>query len=179
MKLICSQFELNSALQLVSRAVASRPTHPVLANVLLTADEGTGKYTFTINNDMSNTNYNITSNGSGGTVNISGIGANGTLATIAVNGLGSGYCVGDLVGITTVTSGSGAGGYGAVLSVESISNTIDSMYLTNVQGEEFNNNQPVIHYVNDNRTSTASVQVNGTSIQLGELYSGKVFFSIV
>ena len=27
-------------------------------------DEGTGKYTFTINNDMSNTNYNITSNGS-------------------------------------------------------------------------------------------------------------------
>ena len=27
-------------------------------------DEATGKYTFTINNDMSNTNYNITSNGS-------------------------------------------------------------------------------------------------------------------
>ena len=27
-------------------------------------DEATGKYTFTITNDMSNTNYNITSNGS-------------------------------------------------------------------------------------------------------------------
>ena len=27
-------------------------------------DEATGKYTFTINNDMSNANYNITSNGS-------------------------------------------------------------------------------------------------------------------
>ena len=38
MKLVCSQTELNTALQLVSRAVASRPTHPVLANVLLTAD---------------------------------------------------------------------------------------------------------------------------------------------
>tara|TARA_B100000700_G_scaffold310974_1_gene392185 strand:+ start:348 stop:1505 length:1158 start_codon:yes stop_codon:yes gene_type:complete len=38
MKLVCSQAELNSALQLVTRAVASRPTHPVLANVLLTAD---------------------------------------------------------------------------------------------------------------------------------------------
>ena len=43
MKLVCSQAELNTALQLVSRAVASRPTHPVLANVLLTADAGTDR----------------------------------------------------------------------------------------------------------------------------------------
>ncbi len=47
MKLLCSQSELNTALQLVSRAVASRPTHPVLANVLLTADEGTGRISLT------------------------------------------------------------------------------------------------------------------------------------
>ena len=47
MKLVCSQIELNSSLQLVSRAVASRPTHPVLANVLLTADEGTGRLSLT------------------------------------------------------------------------------------------------------------------------------------
>ncbi|WP_320666697.1 DNA polymerase III subunit beta [Prochlorococcus sp. MIT 1307] len=47
MKLICSQIELNTALQLVSRAVASRPTHPVLANVLLTADEGTSRLSLT------------------------------------------------------------------------------------------------------------------------------------
>ena len=47
MKLVCSQSELNTALQLVSRAVASRPTHPVLANVLLTADEGTGRLSLT------------------------------------------------------------------------------------------------------------------------------------
>ena len=47
MKLICSQTELNSALQLVSRAVASRPTHPVLANVLITADAGTGRLSLT------------------------------------------------------------------------------------------------------------------------------------
>jgi DNA polymerase-3 subunit beta len=38
MKLICTQNELNTHLSLVSRAVPSRPTHPVLANVLLTAD---------------------------------------------------------------------------------------------------------------------------------------------
>ncbi|NJM48135.1 MAG: DNA polymerase III subunit beta [Alkalinema sp. RU_4_3] len=39
MKLACAQNNLNAHLSLVSRAVASRPTHPVLANVLLVADE--------------------------------------------------------------------------------------------------------------------------------------------
>jgi len=47
MKLVCSQSELNSSLQLVSRAVAGRPTHPVLANVLLTADGATGRLSLT------------------------------------------------------------------------------------------------------------------------------------
>ncbi|MCP9775549.1 DNA polymerase III subunit beta [Cyanobium sp. HWJ4-Hawea] len=47
MKLVCSQSELNASLQLVSRAVAGRPTHPVLANVLLTADAGTGRLSLT------------------------------------------------------------------------------------------------------------------------------------
>lgn len=39
MKLVCAQNSLSTNLSLVSRAVASRPTHPVLANVLLVADE--------------------------------------------------------------------------------------------------------------------------------------------
>lgn len=39
MKLVCTQNDLNANLSLVSRAVPSKPTHPVLANVLLTADE--------------------------------------------------------------------------------------------------------------------------------------------
>lgn len=39
MKFICSQSDFNSNLSLVSRAVSSRPTHPVLGNVLLVADE--------------------------------------------------------------------------------------------------------------------------------------------
>ena len=47
MKVVCSQSELNGALQLVSRAVATRPTHPVLANVLLTADAGTNRLSLT------------------------------------------------------------------------------------------------------------------------------------
>jgi DNA polymerase-3 subunit beta len=47
MKLVCSQAELSASLQLVSRAVASRPTHPVLANVLLTADAATNRLSLT------------------------------------------------------------------------------------------------------------------------------------
>lgn len=38
MKLICTQSDLNQHLSLVSRVVPSRPSHPVLANVLLKAD---------------------------------------------------------------------------------------------------------------------------------------------
>tara|TARA_A100001388_G_scaffold258316_1_gene224758 strand:- start:2921 stop:4078 length:1158 start_codon:yes stop_codon:yes gene_type:complete len=47
MDIVCSQNELNSAIQLVSKAVASRPTHPILANILLTADQGTNKVSLT------------------------------------------------------------------------------------------------------------------------------------
>jgi DNA polymerase-3 subunit beta len=39
MRLVCSQNQLASNLSLVSRAVGSRPTHPVLANILFNADE--------------------------------------------------------------------------------------------------------------------------------------------
>ncbi len=41
MKLVCTQSNLSSHLSLVSRAVSSRPSHPILANVLLNADEET------------------------------------------------------------------------------------------------------------------------------------------
>ena len=41
MKLVCTQSHLSSHLSLVSRAVSSRPSHPILANVLLNADEAT------------------------------------------------------------------------------------------------------------------------------------------
>jgi DNA polymerase-3 subunit beta len=47
MKLICSQSDLSSNLSLVSRAVPSRPTHPVLANILLQADAKTNQISLT------------------------------------------------------------------------------------------------------------------------------------
>ena len=47
MKLVCTQSDLSTNLSLVSRAVPSRPTHPVLANVLLTADAQSGQVSLT------------------------------------------------------------------------------------------------------------------------------------
>ena len=47
MKLVCTQSDLSSNLSLTSRAVPSRPTHPVLANVLLQADAETNRVSLT------------------------------------------------------------------------------------------------------------------------------------
>lgn len=47
MKLVCAQSDLSTNLSLVSRAVPSRPTHPVLANVLLQADAQTNSVSLT------------------------------------------------------------------------------------------------------------------------------------
>jgi DNA polymerase-3 subunit beta len=47
MKLVCTQSDLSTNLALVSRAVPSRPTHPVLANVLLIANEEIGQVSLT------------------------------------------------------------------------------------------------------------------------------------
>ena len=47
MEIICNQNEFNNAIQLVNKAVASRPTHPILANLLITADKGTNKISLT------------------------------------------------------------------------------------------------------------------------------------
>ncbi len=47
MEIICKQNELNNAIQLVNKAVASRPTHPILSNILFTADQVTNKISLT------------------------------------------------------------------------------------------------------------------------------------
>lgn len=47
MKLVCNQSDLSANMTLVSRAVPSRPTHPVLANVLLQADAQKGQVSLT------------------------------------------------------------------------------------------------------------------------------------
>ncbi|YAI82858.1 MAG: DNA polymerase III subunit beta [cyanobacterium endosymbiont of Rhopalodia sterrenbergii] len=47
MEFVCSQVELNNNLSLVSRAVPSRPTHPMLGNVLVVVDADKGRVSLT------------------------------------------------------------------------------------------------------------------------------------
>lgn len=47
MKIVCSQIDLKNNLSLVSRAVPTRPTHPILANILLVADKAKNRVTLT------------------------------------------------------------------------------------------------------------------------------------
>ncbi|PAX53585.1 DNA polymerase III subunit beta [Brunnivagina elsteri] len=47
MKIVCTQSDLNTNLSFTSRAVPSRPTHPVLANVLLVADADSNQVSLT------------------------------------------------------------------------------------------------------------------------------------
>jgi len=47
MEIVCNQDAFNNAIQLVSKAVSSRPTHPILANLLLAADQVTNKISLT------------------------------------------------------------------------------------------------------------------------------------
>ena len=47
MRLTCSQSDLNASLQLVSRAVSTKPTHPILGNILLIADKETNRLSLT------------------------------------------------------------------------------------------------------------------------------------
>ncbi|NJL83207.1 MAG: DNA polymerase III subunit beta, partial [Chloroflexaceae bacterium] len=47
MKITCTQSDFNTHLSLVSRAVPSRPTHPILGNILLEADARNGSVSLT------------------------------------------------------------------------------------------------------------------------------------
>ena len=78
--------------------------------------------------------YAITGKGVGYRVQISSIGADGNITGIVTTATGTGYQVGDIVGIVTAASAGGPGqGTNAVLSVQE-SNGIDTLYLENING---------------------------------------------
>ena len=93
----------------------------------------TGGTNYTTTNNVQT--YNITGNGSGLRLNITASG--GSITGVAVSTLfaGNGYSVGDVVGIVTSTV-SPASGKGAQITISSISG-VDTLYLSNVQGESF------------------------------------------
>jgi hypothetical protein len=114
--------------------------------------------------------YAITGQGSGATATVT-ITSGGTLNSISITNVGNGYAVGDILGITTSNV---VRGTGATISVSSI-NGIDTLYLTNVQGESFTNGSDVIYYNGNTAVSMANTDVRGSSSIISPLYSGNTF----
>ena len=116
----------------------------------------------------------LTGSGTGCTVNVTV--SNEVVTAVAINGTGSGYQVGDVLTVdnssTKVTRGAGL-----KFVVNSISSQFDTLYLTDVQGEKFTNNQPIVTYGanNDTRAVLSGALVNQDSVQNGDLFAGNVF----
>ncbi len=112
--------------------------------------------------------YKITGSGSGAkaTVVVSGgvISGNPTITTA-----GNGYVVGDILGITTSNVIKGTN---AQISVTTL-NGLDTLYLTNVQGEEFTSGQDLVVYNGNTAVSYANTDILSSS-QIGSLYDGRV-----
>jgi len=117
--------------------------------------------------------FNINSNGSGLTLNVtvgSGI-SNVTAVSVATSG--SGYVVGDTVGLTTADIG--GFGDGAVISVNSLWG-VDTLYLTNVQGEEMTVGAGLSYYDNSGTIGYSGVDVVTTNVTTGDTNDGSWFF---
>lgn len=117
--------------------------------------------------------FNIDSNGTGLTLNVTvGMGiSNVTAVSVATSG--SGYVVGDTVGLTTADIG--GFGDGAVINVESLWG-IDTLYLTNVQGEEMTVGAGLSYYDNSGTIGYSGVDVVTTNVTTGDTNDGSWFF---
>ena len=113
--------------------------------------------------------YSITGNGTGATGIVtfsSGVVSGNPAITLA----GNGYVVGDILGITTSDV---AKGKNAQISVNSLSGT-DTLFLTNVQGEEFTEGQDLVVYSDTNTAvAYANTDIRSSDV-ISNLYDGRV-----
>ena len=120
--------------------------------------------------DTSVTTYNITGSGSGLLLNISA--TSGTITgTPTIVTPGNGYAIGDVVGIVTSSVSSNTG-KDARITINAIGNSLDTLYLSNVQGESFTVGAGLSYYNNSNAlVSLASTFIRSSSSS-GNQYSG-------
>jgi len=111
--------------------------------------------------------YTITGSGSGarGTVVVT---AN-KLSSVSITTPGNGYVVGDLVGVTTSSVIKGSGGRVSVTTLDGN----DTLYLTNVQGEEFTASTDLVVYGGSTAVSYANTDILSSSV-VNSLYEGNV-----
>ena len=118
----------------------------------------------------------LTSDGSGATASITIDGTTGAVKLIENVTAGSRYSVGDVVTIDN-SSSLVSRGAGAKFAIKEINSTLDTIYLTDVQGEVFKSGANIIHYgaSNDTRTTTTGpATINGDSEVASDLNTGNV-----
>ena len=119
--------------------------------------------------------FNVTGSGSGLKLNITA--TNGVITGVAVSTLspGSGYNAGDVVGIVT-SSVSPVGGRNARITITGTGTGIDTLYLSNVQGNSFNVGVATLSYydTSGNLVSLANTTIT-SSTAVGGVYSGNFF----
>ena len=115
--------------------------------------------------------YSISGGGSGATATVTV--NNDAEITVSIASTGNGYIVGDVLGITTADVGN-AGTNTEITVTETFG--IDTLYLTNVQGEKFNDGRRLVYYtdiVNDTIVDSG-VDVRNDSLVNGDLHSGNI-----
>ena len=104
------------------------------------------------------------------------VGSDGTIpSTVAINAsnVGNGYSVGDV--ITVDSNSMGASGSGARITITSNNNSIDTLFLTNVQGENFNTGEVIKYYTGSSSVAVSNGgQVNSVTID-GDYNDGNYF----
>ena len=103
--------------------------------------------------------YAITGRGTGATATVQ-TNSSGQVSSISLtsNTGGSGYVLGDVLGITTSSTAKGSG---AEITVAS-RNGVGTLYLNNVQGEEFTTGQPIVVYEGSTATSYGSTLITSS-----------------
>ena len=113
--------------------------------------------------------YNITGSGTGATATIV-INAQGEVNAdpSGISG-GSGYVVGDVLGLTTSTMVKGSG---AQITVTGLTNR-NTLYLTNVQGKEFTASSNLVVYNGSSAVAMAGTTITSSNV-INDLYEGNV-----
>ena len=112
--------------------------------------------------------YNITGSGSGAQATVTF--SSGQLSgTPTITSGGSGYVLGDVLGITTADVTKGAG---AQITVETL-NGFNTLYLTNVQGEEFTTSSDLVVYDGATAVAYANTDIISSTTS-SDLYTGNV-----
>ena len=112
--------------------------------------------------------YSITGSGTGAQATVT-FAAGKVSGNPTLTASGSGYSQGDILGITTANVSKGSG---AQITVSSVTD-VDTLYLTNVQGEEFTTGQDLVYYEGSTAVAMASTHITSSTL-ISDLFDGRV-----